>query len=98
MASHDLKSDNATHEEIHEQASAAVDSAIHHPKGWWSWQLVATSELFCPAQGYHADILAVICIGCSMGLFGYDNSFAAPLISLPLFIAKYQGPAASFTV
>jgi hypothetical protein len=34
-----------------------------------------------------------------MGLFGYDNSFAAPLVSLPLFILKYQGNLApAFTV
>jgi hypothetical protein len=33
-----------------------------------------------------------------MGLFGYDNSFAAPLVALPLFIAKYQGSGVSFTV
>lgn len=41
---------------------------------------------------------AVITIGLSMGLYGYDNSFAAPLMALPLFIARYQGPALSFTV
>lgn len=27
-----------------------------------------------------------------MVLFGYDNAFTAPLVSLPLFVAKYQGP------
>lgn len=43
--------------------------------------------------------LLVIVIGLSMGLFGYDNSFAAPLVSLPLFILKYQGNVApAFTV
>lgn len=40
----------------------------------------------------------VTIVGLSMGLFGYDNSFAAPLISLPLFIEKYQGPEPAFTV
>ncbi len=41
---------------------------------------------------------SVIIIGLSLGLYGYDNNFAAPLMQLPLFIVKYQGPAISFTV
>lgn len=42
----------------------------------------------------------VIIIGLSLGLYGYDNAFVAPLLSLPLFIVKYQGVAVaeSFTV
>jgi len=35
---------------------------------------------------------SVIIIGLGLGLWGYDGSFIAPLISLPLFVAKYQGP------
>lgn len=35
----------------------------------------------------------VIIVGLSLGLFGYDNAFSSPLISLSLFIEKYQGPA-----
>lgn len=27
-----------------------------------------------------------------MVLSGYDNAFTSPLVSLPLFVAKYQGP------
>lgn len=33
-----------------------------------------------------------------MGLYGYDNNFASPLMQLPLFIYKYQGPALTFSV
>jgi hypothetical protein len=40
----------------------------------------------------------VVIIGLSMGLYGYDNNFAAPLVQLPLFIEKYQGPGLTFTV
>lgn len=40
----------------------------------------------------------VVIIGLSMGLYGYDNNFAAPLVQLPLFIQKYQGPGLTFTV
>ena len=41
---------------------------------------------------------AVIIVGLSLGLYGYDNSFAAPLMQLPFFIENYQGLAISFTV
>lgn len=41
---------------------------------------------------------AVLIIGLSLGLYGYDNNFAAPLMQLPLFIEKYQGPGLTFTV
>lgn len=43
-------------------------------------------------------ICKVVIVGLSMGLFGYDNSFAAPLMQVPLFIIKYQGVALSFSV
>ena len=37
-------------------------------------------------------------MGLSLGLYGYDNAFAAPLVQLPLFIEKYQGPGLTLTV
>lgn len=40
----------------------------------------------------------VIILGLSLGLYGYDNNFAAPLMQLPLFIEKYQGLGLTFTV
>ena len=42
--------------------------------------------------------VAVIIVGCSLGLFGYDNNFVSPLLALPLFISKYQGYGPAFTV
>jgi hypothetical protein len=33
----------------------------------------------------------VIILGLAIGLFGYDNAFASPLVSLPLFVEKFQG-------
>lgn len=54
---------------------------VNHPPSWANWRL----------------ILNTIIIGCSFGLFGYDNNFAAPLAALPLFIAKYQGAGLAFT-
>lgn len=56
-------------------------SIIEHPTGWATWRL----------------LLNVIIIGLSVGLFGYDNTFAAPLVALPLFVAKYQGVGIAFT-
>jgi hypothetical protein len=36
-------------------------------------------------------VVEVIIVGLSLGLFGYDNAFVSPLVSLPLFVEKYQG-------
>ena len=78
---------------------------IHHPTGWWNWKVVAYSKLthsLRASKGVVAEKYtysgAVIIIGLSLGLFGYDNNFAAPLMQLPYFILKYQGLAISFTV
>ncbi|OQV03444.1 hypothetical protein CLAIMM_08489 [Cladophialophora immunda] len=51
------------------------------PQNWWNWRVV----------------LNLIIVGSASGLFGYDNAFIAPLLSLPEFIAKYQGPGTAFT-
>jgi MFS family permease len=72
------------HDETVSQPSVNGDIASHdvsHPPSWANWRLIANT----------------IIIGCSFGLFGYDNNFAAPLVALPLFIAKYQGVAIAFT-
>ncbi|CAI6088080.1 unnamed protein product [Clonostachys chloroleuca] len=55
---------------------------INNTKGWLTW------SAFC----------YMVIIGLSMGLYGYDNNFAAPLVQLPLFIQKYQGPGLTFTL
>lgn len=34
----------------------------------------------------------MIIVGLALGVYAYDNAFAAPLASLPLFVQKYQGP------
>jgi hypothetical protein len=47
MTSAELKRENAAHAEVlpdRMQDSNDLDSTIHHPKGWWSWRLVASSE------------------------------------------------------
>ncbi|KAK8930436.1 High-affinity glucose transporter HXT2 [Metarhizium anisopliae] len=44
--------------------------------GWWNWRVIAN----------------LVIVGLAMGLFGYDNAFASPLVSLPLFVERYQGP------
>ncbi|TAQ88658.1 hypothetical protein B7494_g3008 [Chlorociboria aeruginascens] len=64
-----------------ERVTGGLNVAIHHPTGWLSWRL----------------IMYMTIIGLSMGLFGYDNSFASPLLQLPLFIKKYQGLSLTFT-
>ncbi|KAJ9617077.1 hypothetical protein H2200_000798 [Cladophialophora chaetospira] len=53
----------------------------HHPTGWGNWRV----------------IMNMVIIGLSLGLFGYDNNFVAPLLALPLFILKYQGVRPAFT-
>ncbi|KAF7558987.1 hypothetical protein G7046_g5164 [Stylonectria norvegica] len=58
-----------------------LDHDIHNPQGWFNWKLC----------------YSMIIIGLSLGLYGYDNNFAAPLMQLPLFIEKYQGPGLTFT-
>ncbi|KIW85635.1 hypothetical protein Z517_01027 [Fonsecaea pedrosoi CBS 271.37] len=63
------------------QDATVVDRNIHHPTGWWNWRIV----------------LSMIIVGLSMGLYGYDNSFVSPLMSLPLMIEKYQGYGVAFT-
>ncbi|KIX04738.1 uncharacterized protein Z518_05608 [Rhinocladiella mackenziei CBS 650.93] len=40
---------------------------------------------------------AILVVGLGSGLFGYDNAFAAPLVSLPHFVQKYQGHGEAFT-
>jgi hypothetical protein len=47
MTSTGLKCENAAQAEVlpdRVQDSNDLDSTIHHPKGWWSWRLVASSE------------------------------------------------------
>ncbi|OAP60660.1 hypothetical protein AYL99_05662 [Fonsecaea erecta] len=61
--------------------AATVDRNVHHPEGWLNWRV----------------IVYMIIVGLSMGLYGYDNNFVAPLLSLPLFIQKYQGSGIAFT-
>lgn len=54
---------------------------------WWIVRYSLISD-------YISDTaLIVIIVGLALGLFGYDNAFASPLVSLPLFVEKYQGPA-----
>lgn len=82
-------------------------------KGWWNWRVAFNCKLHrslspCGLNRGRRVIdwrlirTAVIGIGFAMGLFGYDNAFTSPLVSLPLFVAKYQGPgfegAYAFTV
>lgn len=54
---------------------------MSHPTGWVNWRIVLNGVI----------------VGLSVGLFGYDNNFAAPLVALPLFITKYQGNGSAFT-
>ncbi|CAH0020335.1 unnamed protein product [Clonostachys rhizophaga] len=64
---------------------------IHNTKSWLNW------SAFCYNGKTLIVLSPVVIIGLSMGLYGYDNNFAAPLVQLPLFIQKYQGPGLTFT-
>lgn len=59
-----------------ERQTELVDEQTHHPKNWMNVRVIANAVI----------------IGLSLGLFGYDNAFIGPLVSLPLFVLKYQGP------
>ena len=36
--------------------------------------------------------------GLALALFGYDSAFTSPLVSLPLFVERYQGPGPNGTL
>ena len=101
------KNNVSTHQEhVSEvtQDAATVDRNIHHPKGWMNWRVFVYSEsCSCSSSLFDVRILSnvsflVVIVGLSMGLYGYDNNFVAPLLSLPLFIQRYQGSGIVFTV
>jgi hypothetical protein len=87
----------------HEHVSSEVnEDTIRNPKGWFNFRLSGYcrfKRLIIHSSWYLLMMeTLVIIIGLSMGLYGYDNNFAAPLVQLPLFIEKYQGPGLTFTV
>ncbi|KAH8802764.1 MFS transporter [Xylogone sp. PMI_703] len=53
-----------------------VDTLVHGKEKWINWRV----------------LMNLIIVGLALGLFGYDNAFVSPLVSLPLFVNKYQGP------
>ncbi|KAK9436261.1 MFS transporter, SP family, general alpha glucoside:H+ symporter [Metarhizium brunneum] len=60
-----------------DDAYVAKQSMVMDANGrWWNWRVIAN----------------LVIVGLAMGLFGYDNAFASPLVSLPLFVERYQGP------
>ena len=75
---------------------------IRNPRGWFNFRLLGYRRSSFPSFILNLYLLLteaiVIIIGLSMGLYGYDNNFAAPLVQLPLFIEEYQGPGLTFTV
>ncbi|ETI24719.1 hypothetical protein G647_04088 [Cladophialophora carrionii CBS 160.54] len=84
MAFTGAKNHAAAHEERVDEGVHAEPALdpVHHPTGFWNWRLIVN----------------MIIIGLSLGLYGYDNNFVAPLLALPLFILKYQGHGPAFTV
>lgn len=56
-------------------------------------QLASSYKLYVRTLGLYnlSDITPGIIAGLTFGLFGYDNAFVSPLLSLPLFVEKYQG-------
>ncbi|KIW99743.1 uncharacterized protein Z518_11156 [Rhinocladiella mackenziei CBS 650.93] len=112
MAVSTSKDKESTHEEYVPEvlrAQEVVDHNIHHPVGWWNWRVLMNSESILVSLSIVESlrdsyikisptyIPAVVIVGLSMGLYGYDNNFVAPLLSLPLFILKYQGGGLAFT-
>jgi MFS family permease len=84
----------------HSEIVAAVDHNVHHPKGWWNWRVLMNGKQMnsWDLAGRLADIhFPVFIVGMSWGLYGYDNSFVSPMLSLPHFVARYQGSGTAFT-
>ncbi|QYS96915.1 MFS domain-containing protein [Trichoderma simmonsii] len=49
--------------------------ALPTDQKWWNWRVLMNLTI----------------VGFALGLYGYDNAFTSPLVSLPLFVNKYQG-------
>lgn len=103
MAEQKTVSEGVTLEEhaIHHPSTA---SDLANPGPWVNWRLTMNrkmpSTVLDPDAGSRArgcresaDDCAtiVIIIGLALSLWGYDNNFVSPLVSLPYFIERYQG-------
>ncbi len=77
----------------HADETRDLDDVVHGKEKWWNWRVLMN----CKPSNFWVSVVTnncrkVIIVGLSLGLFGYDNAFASPLVSLPLFVEKYQGP------
>ncbi|EJT97376.1 MFS general substrate transporter [Dacryopinax primogenitus] len=61
---------------VEESSKVDVGKQLHHPKNWLNLRVIVNAVI----------------IGLSLGLYGYDNVFVGPLVTLPLFVLKCQGP------
>jgi hypothetical protein len=84
---------------VHDEVFTKKPAMTSESGRWWNWRLVAnrtsfTLRIWLPL--IHSSLTLwsyqVVIVGLAMGLFGYDNAFASPLVSLPLFVERYQGP------
>ena len=85
----------------HEETLAAREHNISSPQNWRNKHVLSNCESQCCSHescfrcSYSFGSVAIV--GMSWGLYGYDNSFVSPLLSLPHFVAKYQGSDSAFT-
>lgn len=73
-----------------------IDSLVNNSGKWANWRVIMNCA-YSPGLIISTIVVltsspnSVIIIGLGFGLVGYDNAFASPLVSLPLFVEKYQG-------
>ncbi|KIX03489.1 uncharacterized protein Z518_07042 [Rhinocladiella mackenziei CBS 650.93] len=68
-------------EKTHSDHVEELHHDVSQSKGWLTWRVAAN----------------ILVVGFSWGLYGYDSSFVSPVLSLPLFIQKYQDHGTAFT-
>lgn len=88
-----------------EAGAPSSANILHGDENWRNWRVLMnrTACITSYSISNSNNGIVVIIIGLALGLFGYDNAVSSPLISLPLFVEKYQGSgpidgALAFTV
>lgn len=80
------QNEESSHEEVIDHTQA-----LPTDQKWWNWRVLMNCKNQT-AQCYQpTNKIIVTIVGFALGLYGYDNAFTSPLVSLPLFVNKYQG-------
>lgn len=86
--------DNATKHQEAVSTSTGPPPTLVSDTRWWNLRVFMNCKDTCfPFRSMLMtdESLLVVIIGCGLGLWGYDVALIAPLVSLPLFVQKFQG-------